>query len=122
MGFLFTLMVGFVVVAGISYWASTLLLASLFKIFNFKEEYIQYYTRVSGAPPSRKRQIITAFGACSHFFMMDWAHDSATPNGLKLVPNGNMVRMLFLGFASFLSAGILWVLAAFVYLLVGAYL
>lgn len=115
-------MLGFVVMAIISCWASGLLLACLFPVFNFKKEYTEFFTKVSGTPPSQRRLVLTLYGAGSYYFMTDWAHESLQSGALKVFPNRNLARILFFQFASILTALLLWSLAAIIFVIVTAYL
>ena len=94
------LLLGFFVLASISAWVSSLILASVFPFFNFKKEYTEYLLRVSGAPPARLRLLLTVYRANSYFFKIDWGYESPAPGALKTTPNRNLFRMLLLAFAT----------------------
>ena len=49
----FQLLFGFLIVGLASIWLSGLLLASIFPLFNYKAEFIEYYTKRTGAPPCK---------------------------------------------------------------------
>ncbi|WP_170420659.1 hypothetical protein [Ruegeria arenilitoris] len=105
------LLLGFFVLASISAWVSSLILASVFPFFNFKKEYTEYLLRVSGAPPTRLRLLLTVYGANSYFFKIDWGHDSPAPGALKTTPNRNLFRMLLLALATLIFTVFLWIAA-----------
>ncbi|WP_170342084.1 hypothetical protein [Ruegeria arenilitoris] len=105
------LLIGFFVLASISAWVSSLILASVFPFFNFKKEYTEYLLRVSGAPLTRLRLLLTDYGANSYFFRIDWGYDSPAPGALKTTPNRNLFRMLLLALATLIFTVFLWVAA-----------
>lgn len=102
---------GFFMIASISVWVSSLILASAFPFFNFKKEYIEYLVRVSGAPPTRLRLLLRVYGANSYFFKIDRRYDSPAPGALKTTPNRNLFRMLLLALATLIFTVFLWVAA-----------
>ncbi|EEX08533.1 hypothetical protein SL1157_0551 [Ruegeria lacuscaerulensis ITI-1157] len=94
------LFLGFFLLASISVCVSSLFLASVFPFFNFKKEYTEHLLRVSGAPPTRLRLLLTVYGANSYFFKIDWGYDSPAPGALKTTPNRNLIRMPLLALAT----------------------
>jgi len=114
------LLLGFLMIASISVWVSSLILASVFPFFNFKKEYTEYLVRVSGAPPTRLRLLLTVYGANSYFFITDWAHDSPAPGALKTIPNRNLFRVLLLAPAALIFTAFLWVAAFAFFVIISA--
>ena len=86
----FQLLFGFLIVGLASIWLSGLLLTSIFPLFNCKAEFIEYYTKRTGAPPSRARL-------------------TRTPHSLSLIPTAFFLRHVFFQVASILTAIALWV-------------
>ena len=64
---LFLVMIVFVLFAGFSYWASMLLLANLFKAFNYEDQFTEFYKKTRGVQPSRRRLIANAYGLTNFF-------------------------------------------------------
>lgn len=117
---LFLIMFGFVVIMILTCWGATIFLTSVFPIFNFKDDFIDYCIRTRGAPPSRRRLILSAYGACNYFFMTERTMDTHMPNGIRIVPNKNNYPMLLLQFASLVTAVLFWITAFFVFAIVVA--
>ncbi|MCA0908008.1 hypothetical protein LCM27_16535 [Ruegeria marisrubri] len=122
MGLLFLFMFGFVTIMTLTSWAAAILLASVFPIFNFKDEFVEFWIRTRGSPPSRRRLILNAYGAANYFFMAEKCHDLNVPNGIRIVPNANFFLSFMLGFASILVAVLFWVAVFFTYVLVRVYI
>ncbi|WP_170440323.1 hypothetical protein [Ruegeria arenilitoris] len=101
-------LLGFFMIASTSVWLSSLILASVFPFFNFKKEYAEYLLRVSGAPPTRLRLLLTVYGANSYFFKIDWGYESPAPGALKTTPNRNLFRVLLLALATLIFTVFLW--------------
>jgi len=104
----FLLMFGFVIVFSASGWIAALFLASVFPVFNFKEEFIEYYTRTTGAPPSRAKLIRSVYGANNYFFMVEKCWRPPRPNSIRLIPTAFLLRHMLFGLASILTALGLW--------------
>jgi hypothetical protein len=104
----FLLMFGFFAGACVSIWVSGFLLASVFPVFNFKEEFIEYYTKRTGAPPSRAKLIRTLYGAGHWFFWAEKGHRPWKPHSLSLIPTAFFYRNLLFQVASILTALGLW--------------
>ena len=96
----FLLILGFFAVAYVSIWASGLLLASVFPVFNFREEFIEYYTKRTGAPPSRAKLIRTLHGAGHWFFVTEKSYRPWTPHSLSLIPTAFLLRHMMFGLGS----------------------
>tara|TARA_R110000851_G_scaffold88302_2_gene192925 strand:+ start:320 stop:688 length:369 start_codon:yes stop_codon:yes gene_type:complete len=105
----FQLLFGFLIVGLASIWLSGLLLTSIFPLFNCKAEFIEYYTKRTGAPPSRARLIRTTYGAGHWFFVTEKSFRPRTPHSLSLIPTAFFLRHVFFQVASILTAIALWV-------------
>ncbi len=112
---------GFFVIANFSVLAAMIFLTSVFPVFNFKDEFVEFWIRTRGTPPSRRRLLLNAYGAGNYFFMTEKCYDLNVPNGIRIVPNANFFLTYILGFASIITAVLFWVWAFFVYALVRAY-
>ena len=99
-----------------------LLLTSTISIFNFKDEFIEFWTKAHGAPPSHRRFLLNAYGAANNFFMVEKCNDQHMPNAIRLVPNANSFRFFLLQFASLVIAGLFWVSMFIAYAFVAAYI
>lgn len=104
----FQFILGFLAVAYVSIWVSGFLLAFVFPVFNFKDEFIEYYTRTTGAPPSRAKLIRSVYGANNYFFMVEKCWRPPRPNSIRLVPTAFLLRHMLFGLASILTALGLW--------------
>ena len=115
-------MIEFVVVMTLSSWATMILLASIFPIFNFKDEFIDFWTKARGIPPARRRLLLNAYGAANYFFMVERCHDPHMPNAILLIPNAKMFRLLLLQGASLITAMLFWVIAFVIFIVLATYL
>ena len=79
-------------------------LTSVFPIFKFKQEFVDYYIRTRGTPPSRRRLLLNAFGASNYFFISEICNDLNVPNGLRIVPNAKYFHFFMVQVASFFTA------------------
>lgn len=104
----FQLTFGFLTVGLASIWISGLLLTSVFPLFNYKGEFIEYYTKRTGAPPSRARLIRTTYGAGHWFFVTERSFRPRTPHSLSLIPTAFFLRHVLFQVASILTAIALW--------------
>ena len=104
----FLLMFGFFAGACVSIWVSGFLLASVFPVFNYKDEFIEYYTKRTGAPPSRAKLIRCMYGAGHSFFVHEKSFRPRTPHSLSLIPTAFLLRHIMFGLASILTALGLW--------------
>jgi hypothetical protein len=104
----FLLMFGFFAGAWVSIWVSGFLLTSVFPVFNYKDEFIEYYTKRTGAPPSRAKLIRCMYGAGHWFFVTEKSYRPWTPHSLSLIPTAFLLRHMLFGLASILTALGLW--------------
>lgn len=119
---LFWFQLGFMLLASLSSWAAMIFLTSVFPIFKFKEEFVDYCIRTRGTPPSRRRLLLNVYGACNYFFMSEICNDLNVPNGLRIVPNSNYFHFFMVGVASFLTAVLFWIIALVVFVVVTAFI
>lgn len=61
-------MIGYVVAIVFTAGVVQTLLASIFPLFNFKDEFIEYWTKRHGSPPSRRTLRRNAYGIRNFFF------------------------------------------------------
>ncbi len=104
---------GFVLIMILTSWLATIFLASAFPIFNFKDDFIEYWIRTRGTPPSRRRLVLSAYGAANFFFRAEISNDQHRPDAIRLIPNRNSAIFLVLGIASLAAAALFWI-AAFI--------
>lgn len=104
----FQLMFGFFAGACVSIWVSGFLVAFVFPVFNYKDEFIEYYTKRTGAPPSRAKLIRSMYGASDTFFVFEKSFRPRTPHSLSLIPTAFLLRHMLFGLASILTALGLW--------------
>ncbi|MEQ8900353.1 MAG: hypothetical protein RID11_19030 [Roseovarius sp.] len=104
----FLLMFGFFAGACVSIWVSGFLVAFVFPVFNYKDEFIEYYTKRTGAPPSRAKLIRCMYGAGHWFFVTEKSYRPRTPHSLSLIPTAFLLRHMLFGLASMLTALGLW--------------
>jgi hypothetical protein len=109
------LILGFFAVAYVSLWVSGFLLAFVFPVFNYKAEFIEYYTKRTGAPPSRAKLIRCMYGAGHWFFWFEKSHRPRTPHSLSLIPTAFFLRHLVFQVVSIVTALGLWVFILIVY-------
>lgn len=102
------LILGFFALAYVSLWVSGFLLVFVFPVFNHKAEFIEYYTKRTGAPPSRAKLVRTLYGAGHWFFWAEKAHRPLKPHSLSLIPTAFLRRHVMFVVASILTALGLW--------------
>ena len=49
-------------------WSTMFLLAHFIPFFNFKEDFVEFYVKVRGAPPSQAKLVLNLYGAGSFFY------------------------------------------------------
>lgn len=94
---------------GLSFCVAMVFLTSVFPVFNFKDEFVEYWISTRGRPPSRRRIILNAYGAGSYFFMVEKCWDQHKPNAIRLVPNRNFFLWFALGIVSWITAALFWI-------------
>jgi len=104
----FLLMFGFFAGACVSIWVSGFLLASVLPVFNYKDEFIEYYTKRTGAPPSRAKLIRCMYGAGHWFFVTEKSFRPWTPHSLSLIPTAFLLHHVMFQIASIMAALGLW--------------
>ena len=104
----FLLMFGFFAGACVSLWVSGFLLASVFPVFNYKDEFIEYYTKRTGAPPSSAKLIRCMYGAGHWFFVTEKSFRPWIPHSLSLIPTAFFLRHVVFQVASIVTALGLW--------------
>lgn len=99
----------FFFVALLSVFVSGFLLAVVFPMFNYKDEFIEYYKKRTGAPPSRAKLIRCMYGAGHWYFVTEKSFRPRTSHSLSLIPTAFFLRHLLFQVASILTAIALWV-------------
>ncbi|CAD0184264.1 hypothetical protein RUESEDTHA_01143 [Ruegeria sp. THAF57] len=103
------LILGCFALLGLSLLAAMILVTRVFPIFNFKDEFVAFWIRTHGRPPSRRRLILNAYGAGNYFFMAEKCWDQHRPNAIRLVPNRGLALSFALGVASWITAILFWI-------------
>ena len=119
---LFLFIFGAVAIIGISGWGSMILVATLFPAFNFKDEFVEFYERTTGAPPSRRRLILNAYGATNYFFLTEMCWRPVTQNSIRIVPTASFIRVFLMGWIALLTSLMLGAIALAVFILLRTYL
>lgn len=99
----------FFVVVSVSFYAAMIFLASVLPVFNFKDEFVEYWIRTRGSPPTRRQIILNIYGAGSYYFMAEKCWDQHRPNAIRLVPNRNLALNFALAFASWVTVVLFWI-------------
>jgi len=118
---LFLLIFGAVAIMGISGWGSMILVAALFPAFNFKDEFVEFYESATGAPPSRRRLILNAYGATNYFFLTEMCWRPLTQNSIRIIPTASFIRIFLMGWIAILVTLVLWAIALVVFILLWTY-
>ncbi|NPD20971.1 hypothetical protein [Alterinioella nitratireducens] len=119
---LFLLIFGAVAIIGISGWGSMILVAALFPAFNFKDEFVEFYEKTTGAPPSRRRLILNAYGATNYFFLTEMCWRPLTQNSIRIVPTASFIRVLLMAWIAIFTSLILWAIVLVLFILLRTYL
>ncbi len=115
-------MFGFVFIMALTSWAAMIFLTSVFPIFKFKDEFVEFWISTRGAPPSRKRLLLNAHGACNIWFRTEICDDLNVPNGIRIVPNANNFHFFMIQFVSLFAAVVFWIVMFLLYVLARAYI
>ncbi len=118
---LFLAMFGFVFTMTLTSWAATIFLTSVFPIFKFKDEFIEFWIRTRGSPPSRKQLLLNAQGVCNIWFRNEICDDLNVPNGIRIVPNANYFHFFMIQFVSLFIAVLFWIIMFLLYVVAAAY-
>jgi len=102
-------LLGCLTLVGLSVLTAMIFLTSVCPAFNFKDEFVAFWIRTRGGPPSRRRIILNAYGAGNYFFMAEKCWDQHRPNAIRLVPNRGFVLSFALGTASWITAILFWI-------------
>lgn len=100
----FQLTFGFLIVGWVSISISGFLLAFVFPVFNYKAEFIEYYTKRTGAPPSRVKLIRCMNGAGHWFFVTEKSFRPWSPHSLSLIPTAFLLRHVVFQVATIVTA------------------
>ena len=96
-------MFGYFVIACATFWVSQIFLTSFFSVFNFEEEFIDFYKKRMGVPPSRKKLILYSYGAGSFFFLAEKCWTTPKYQKIRIIPTAFFLRVILLVLATIIT-------------------